>query len=218
MSIGAVILDYGEVICRRPAAEQVARMARAVGLDPETYQGRYDELRGPYDRGELEPAEYWSAVAGRELDGERLGKLRRWDVEQWTNIDHEMTDWIDRLRAAGFKSAILSNMHVDMAAHARQAFEWLQRVDCAILSCEVHLIKPERAIYERCIECLAVPPSATLFVDDREVNILGARDVGLIGLRFESVARLRGELTAMGFPVLPGVERGGGAGVGLGSC
>jgi putative hydrolase of the HAD superfamily len=203
--IRALVLDYGEVVCDRPAPDRIARMATASGLDTGTFAASYDRERAAYDRGDVTPAEYWSRVIGSATAAhdDLIARLREWDVEIWSDVNRRMIDWLDRARAAGFKTALLSNMHPDMAAHARRSFDWLRRLDCGILSCEIHRLKPGRAIYERCLEQLAVPPSEALFIDNCEANVAGAREAGMLGLRFESVGRLRDDLAAMGFPVLP---------------
>jgi putative hydrolase of the HAD superfamily len=141
-----------------------------------------------------------------KLDYDLIDDLRRWDVEMWTHLDGDMTEWLGRVQASGLKTAVLSNMHPDMASHARRSFAWLQRLDSVTLSCEVRLIKPDRAIYERCLEGLALPPDQLLFIDDREVNVAAAREAGLRALRFESIDRLRSDLEALGFSVLPAVQ------------
>jgi FMN phosphatase YigB (HAD superfamily) len=51
---------------------------------------------------------------------------------------------------------------------------------------------------------LNTAPSETIFVDDREENIQAARDAGIHGMVFESVAQLRKDLEQLGFPILPG--------------
>ena len=204
-TIKGVVLDYGEVLCHHPPREKVERIAAAVGLDPRTFETRYHHGRGLYDRGDLSPAEYWSTVAADavKLDDELVENLRLWDVDMWSDVNHEMAGWMDRLRAAGYKTAVLSNMHPDMARYVRSRFDWVQRLDCPVLSCELRLIKPDRAIYDQCVERLGLRPQETLFVDDREVNVEGAREAGLVALRFESVRRLREDLERMGFPLLP---------------
>jgi putative hydrolase of the HAD superfamily len=211
--IRAVVLDYGEVLCHRPTAEKTARMAEALGLDAETFAARYQFDRGPYDRGDLSPAEYWSGLAGGAVpfDDGLLDTLREWDVDLWSHINPDMADWMDRVSAAGYQTALLSNMHVDMAAYARQNFDWLARLDCVVLSCEVRLVKPETAIYRRCLEGLSLQTFEALFIDDREVNVRAARHAGFVSLRFESVEKLREDLADMGFPVLPvvGADRRG---------
>jgi len=42
-----------------------------------------------------------------------------------------------------------------------------------------------------------------LFVDDREINVEGARAVGIHAIRFQTVGQFNDELAALGFSVLP---------------
>lgn len=203
--IRGVILDYGEVLCHRPRADQIERMAAACGLDPETFAARYQQERALYDRGDYSPVEYWSRVVPDSvvLPDDLVERLRRWDVEMWSHVNRPVADWLHDLRSAGFKTAVLSNMHSDMARYVRDSFEWLRQLDCVILSCEVHLIKPDRAIYQRCVEGLGLDPAEACFIDDREANVLGAREAGLKALRFQTVESLRNDLVSHGVPVLP---------------
>jgi putative hydrolase of the HAD superfamily len=206
--IRGVILDFGEVVCYRPSRQNLERMATALGLAVEEFAARYGRDRAPYDRGDVTPRDYWLKVAPNtvELTENLLHNLRRWDVEMWAKINPEMTEWLARLRATGFKTALLSNMHCDMVEYARRNFEWLKALDYAVLSSEVRLIKPDPAIYQRCVEGLALPPSAALFIDDRDVNVRAAIDAGLAALRFQSVDSLRNDLVNMRFPVLPNLQ------------
>lgn len=203
-SIRGVILDYGEVLCRRPDREQLARMSDALGLEMEAFTDRYQRDRSLCDRGDFTASEYWSRLMqGATLDQGVLKKLREWDVEMWSNLDPAMIDWLDRLSGAGFKTAVLSNMHPDMALYARSNFEWLGRRDCFILSCEVRLVKPDHAIYDRCVRGLVLKPSEALFIDDREPNVLAAQEAGLAALQFKSVEQLQDALENIRFPVRP---------------
>jgi putative hydrolase of the HAD superfamily len=206
--IRGLILDYGEVLCCQPAGAHLARMAEAVGLEMSTFAARYQCHRSLYDRGDLSPLEYWMSVKADtiELNDGLLKRLRLWDVEMWSNTNPAMINWLSQLSAAGFKTAVLSNMHSDMASHARRSFEWLCRLDCSTLSCEVRMVKPERAIYERCVRDLAIRPSDILFIDDRRINVQAAKDAGLAAVQFESVERLQDDLAKIHFPILPVVQ------------
>ena len=203
--IRGLILDYGEVLCHRPAPDKMERMARDAGLDPETFDVRYYQERAPYDRGELNPADYWSRVVSGNvaLGEELLGTLRQRDVEMWSDINRDMTEWLYEVHAAGLKTALLSNMHPDMALHARRSFDWLQHLDCVILSCEVRLVKPGYAIFKRCLEDLELLPFEACFIDDRDENVKAARETGLTAPRFQTVESLRDDLRGIGIPVLP---------------
>ena len=206
--IRALILDYGEVLCHRPAPDQLHQMAHLAGWDEETLMERYFRERGLYDRGDLAPIDYWSRVVAESVDlsNGALASLQKLDVEMWSNLNPDMIGWLGDARAAGLKTAVLSNMPADMACHARKSFNWLKGLDCVVLSCEVGRIKPEPEIYQRCVEGLDLPAEAALFIDDRAANVEGARRAGLQSLRFQTLEGLRNDLRELGFPILPKVN------------
>jgi putative hydrolase of the HAD superfamily len=204
--IRAVILDFGEVLCHVPSAAAIERLAFLFQMDPGTFLPIYLETRAPYDRGDLLAAEYWrkfAAQAGVEITPAAIEQARRLDLELWSDINDAMILWVQQLHAAGFKTAILSNMPTDMAAHVRKNFAWISHFDHHIFSAEVRSVKPEAAIYQHCINELGVQPSEALFIDDRDVNLEQARAAGIHGIRFQSVAQLRNDLQAFGFTILP---------------
>ena len=205
-AIRAVILDYGEVMCFLPDARAIRSIADLFRIEPEQFFEVYVPTRGPYDQGLLTAEEYWQDFArrrGMTIDAASVEKLRRWDTGMWSKINPEMTEWVKDLRAAGVKTALLSNMQHDMAAHARKNFDWLAHFDHQILSCELQLIKPDPAIFRASLERIGVRPQEALFIDDREANAEAARSVGLHAIRFASVNQLRRDLKALGFGVLP---------------
>jgi len=124
-------------------------------------------------------------------------------MEMWTNVNSGMIAWAKELRSSGMKIGLLSNMHPEMVAHCRKHFSWLNIFDFSTFSGEVRLIKPDPAIYEHTLRGLGVTASETLFLDDREVNIRAAQELGMYAVRFESIGQLRRELAAAGFPILP---------------
>ncbi len=203
---GAVILDYGEVLCLRPSPDFLASMASTLGIELENFLPIYRSSRNPYDRGDFTANAYWvefARRAGVTLDAQKIEDLRRLDMQMWSNVNHEMTEWLARIHSSGIKTAILSNMQTDMAAHVRNNFGWLCHFDHQVFSCEVRSVKPDSFIYEHTLSLLKIPPSEVLFIDDREENIHAARAAGIVGIIFESVSHLRGELQKLGFPILP---------------
>jgi len=202
----AVILDYGAVLCHLPFPHEIERMSNVFGVTPSEFPRLYASGRQAYDRGDLSTAEYWTRIAdeaGVELTTETIDRLAQWDKEMWSRVNVEMRDWIASLRAAGYRTALLSNMQFDMIAHVRANFPWLGDFDHRIFSAEVRAVKPDPAIYLHCLEKLRVRPEQTVFVDDREENVEAARSLGIAGFRFESVAELRRQLESAGFRHLP---------------
>jgi len=208
-TISAVILDYGEVLCHRPSPAEFHRLANAFGADGSSFPALWEKNRGAFDRGDMTAEAYWAALAedtGTVLSSERLEEIRKWDVEMFGHANSQMVAWLGQLHLAGIKTALLSNIHPAMIAYLRENFDWLQQFDFKTFSAEVRLIKPDPAIYEHTLRGLAATPQETLFVDDREVNVRAARELGIHALRFQSVEQLRRDLEEMGFPILPAAE------------
>ena len=204
--VKAVIFDYGEVLCYRPTAEEIAQLAGFFNLRVDQLPALWERNRGAYDRGDITPQAYWSAFAkdaGVELAPDRLEEVHDLDIAMWSNINSNMVAWANQLRTSGMKIGLLSNMHPEMVTYCRQHFSWLKEFDFATFSGEVRLIKPDPAIYKHTLRGLDVTASEALFLDDREVNIRAAQELGIYSLRFESIEKLRRELSDAGFPILP---------------
>jgi putative hydrolase of the HAD superfamily len=202
----AVIVDYGAVLCHPPFPHEIARMSRALGVPPERFPSLYEHGRDAYDRGDLTTKQYWEGVArqaGVELAPDVVDALAQWDKEMWSRANTEMTDWVASLQVAGYKTALLSNMQGDMIEHVRSKFPWLGDFDEQIFSSEVRLIKPDPALYRRALEKLGAEASETIFIDDREENVEGARAVGMTAFRYRSLPELRRDLESAGFRHLP---------------
>jgi HAD superfamily hydrolase (TIGR01509 family) len=58
------------------------------------------------------------------------------------------------------------------------------KFDTVVVSYEVGCAKPDAEIFELTLDRLGVAAAQALFVDDREVNLEGARRVGLRTLHF----------------------------------
>ena len=144
--------------------------------------------------------------AGTKLDAEQLQQIFKWDVEMYAVVNERMVAWLRQLRNGGIKTALLSNMHPAMIDYLRKNFAWLDQFDFITFSAEVGLIKPDRAIYEHTLRGLGRKAGETLFVDDRQVNIQAARQLGIHAVRFRSVEQLRRDLEAMKFRILPALE------------
>jgi putative hydrolase of the HAD superfamily len=66
--------------------------------------------------------------------------------------------------------------------------------DDMIISAEVGLAKPDRRIYQLALDRLGVEPEHTIFVDDIDENIQGARELGIHGVHFQDPQTVLEEL------------------------
>ena len=57
-------------------------------------------------------------------------------------------------------------------------------------------VKPDPEVYLHCLRTLDTEPAATLFVDDKAENVIGARRAGLHAVQFTDAAQLQRDLHA----------------------
>lgn len=185
--VAAVVFDYGGVLTG-PVRHSIAAWLEADDIDPASFSRTLrawlsrDAPDGtPIHRletGELTPEEFNELIAVEltTLDGgpvESDGLLSRFF--HGMRPEPAMFDLVAELRDLGLQVALLSNSWGN--TYPREQIDAL--FDPVVISGEVGLRKPHRAIYELTLERLGLPAEQVVFVDDAEPNLLGASEVGL---------------------------------------
>ena len=99
-------------------------------------------------------------------------------------FDSVMWDWVDELKKARKRVAILSNMPRELGEALKSRTDRFNSFDFVTLSYEVHSVKPEPAIYEHCLDGLGIEAERALFLDDKMPNIQGAELLGMRAIQF----------------------------------
>ena len=186
----AVIFDYGNVLSQSQPAEDVRALAGILDVPIPRFSEIYWQFRIAYDAGALDPARYWTAVAetaSRQLTPAQIGALIEIDSRSWSLPAPVMPQWAQDLRAAGIRTALLSNMPVPVRDYILGC-AWLPDFDARVFSCDFGRTKPALEIYEHCLQQLGVSPNEAVFLDDRESNIRAAEALGLQAVLFSEPA------------------------------
>jgi putative hydrolase of the HAD superfamily len=204
MKLRAVILDYGNVICRPPSQQQLSDAAAACGLSVEEFIEAFWRNRREYDRG-TDASEYWQDIAassGRVFDEALLAEMMRREVDFWSDLDKDVLGWAQDLRGAGLLTGILSNLPRTLGDKLRAEAGFLNHFDQVTFSYELGVVKPEARIYRHAIDGLGVEPSEALFLDDRPENVEGARALGIHAEVFTCLEEfVERDLVRYGLPV-----------------
>ncbi len=119
-----------------------------------------------------------------------------------------MHAFVDEVRAAGLKTAAVSNNVREWQSVWDAAMPPHERFDAVVFSCQVGVRKPNPAIYELALERLGVAPGAALFLDDFAAMAEGARAVGMTAIDVvdhdEAIAEARALLGLTAPPEQPG--------------
>jgi epoxide hydrolase-like predicted phosphatase len=92
--------------------------------------------------------------------------------------DHAMADLVGKARAAGIRTALLTNSFgLD---YPREG--WSRIFDATVISGEVGLCKPDAAIYRLTCDRLGITPTDAVFVDDMAPNVDAAEALGMAGI------------------------------------
>jgi putative hydrolase of the HAD superfamily len=182
--------------------EAHAALMRITGLPLARFESLYWADRPAYDEGKLTGIAFWQKFLrdlGLPVNQNTVEELNQWDARMWTTQDPVMLAWQLALKQRGLLTAILSNMGDNVLDNMKRTFDWLPRFDVLVWSYQLHMVKPNPAIYRYLLKELGTRPEETLFIDDRLVNVEAAQALGMPALEFSTVERLRADLVAHGF-------------------
>jgi putative hydrolase of the HAD superfamily len=202
LALRAVVFDYGMVLTSDPDREAYETLQRISGLSAERLDKFYWADRHAYDEGKLTGLQFWHKIvrdAGLNLSDQTVAELDEWDARMWTTQNPAMVAWQAQLKEHGLLTAILSNMGDSVHESIERAYDWIARFDVRVWSYELKVAKPDRVIYEYVLQKLGVRPDEALFLDDKPENIEAAHAVGMKGIVFSTVEKLRSDLIAAGF-------------------
>jgi putative hydrolase of the HAD superfamily len=195
--IKALIFDFGGVLTN-PVWESFAAFCTEEGIDAETIRTAFREdpdaladLRR-LETGEMEEREFERRFAerlGLESSDDLIERLFKGMVPE-----QQMLDAVRAARAAGLKTALLSNSW-SVSHYDREMLDEL--FDVSVISGEVGMHKPQPEIYELAIDRLGVEPSECAFIDDLAENCDGAEAVGMTAVRHRHPAETLGRLTEL---------------------
>ena len=92
-------------------------------------------------------------------------------------------EFCEYVKENGYHLYVLSNASTSFYDYFPE-FAPLSYFDGIVVSCDIHIIKPERGIYEYLLNQYQLIAEECFFIDDRPENIEGARQIGMNGVVF----------------------------------
>jgi epoxide hydrolase-like predicted phosphatase len=116
---------------------------------------------------------------------------------QVSDISSEMAGIVERLHQAGFTVSLMSNTYaIHVKSNRLRGF--YDMFDYVFLSNEIGLIKPDIEKYKHVLSKLDTKPKNCIFIDDKIKNLIPAREIGIIVVKFESFKKFEEDLTNLG--------------------
>ncbi len=92
---------------------------------------------------------------------------------------------VKALKTAGYNVYLLSNYPKRMYEMHWSRFSFIDEIDGLVVSSLEKVMKPDRRIYEILLDRYNLEANETCFIDDREVNVEAARQLGIEGIVFK---------------------------------
>ena len=183
-----IVFDLGNVIINIDP-ELTLRRFRELGVVnfDELYTiMRQTDVFDRLDTGKITLAEFRQAIR----DFTQVNLADEWIDEAWCamllDFPEENVELLQKLRSIGYKLYLLSNtnqMHIDYyTKYLKQQFghDLLSELfDRTFYSHEIGYRKPNREAFEYVLKYEGLKPAETLFIDDLEHNVIGARQTGM---------------------------------------
>jgi putative hydrolase of the HAD superfamily len=187
MDLGGVMLEWNpdHLLTRfQPEPELRARLRAAI-FGPDWHL---------FDRGGLSEAELIDRLesgSGQTRDEllEIVAATRESLLEK-----PETVKLVRALQQRGLDIYCLSNMPSPMYEHLRRRHTFWDVFRGVVISGEVQMMKPEPEIYLHLLERFGLRAEESVFVDDMQANVEGAKSVGLHAIRFYNATQCQQEL------------------------
>ena len=121
-------------------------------------------------------------------------------IDEWPAIlrtKESTVHTMQKLKAAGYRLNYLTNIPADIMDELRQR-EWFSLFDGGVASCDVHLCKPEPAIYTTLMQTCNLAYDESIFIDDNKVNAQAAYNLGITGILYKNPKSFERALHACG--------------------
>lgn len=116
---------------------------------------------------------------------------------RFVHLSSEMEEIVTRLHRAGYTVSLISNTF-DIHAKCNELKGFYCLFDHVFLSNEIGYIKPDKKKYLHVLEKLDAKPKNCVFIDDKLRNLVTARELGIIVIRFETIHEFKKQLSDLG--------------------
>jgi putative hydrolase of the HAD superfamily len=197
MPIKNIIFDVGNVLVRWDPASAVAKV--------------FPEHEVPAIMTNVFQAEPWRALNRGDITEEELIELCNENYgmtrEQAKNLMQAIREslipvpggqeLLHNLYTAGYNLYALTDNTHNILAYLKQRYDFWPKFKGIVSSADVRYLKPSPHMYQTLINTYNIIPEESVFLDDLEHNIVGAKLHGIHGIQFFTADQARTELEKM---------------------
>lgn len=175
-----IIFDLGRVVFAQDPAKSSEEFKQFFSF---VAQKQMPQFWCDYDRGVLSFEQVAQALAEyRGVEFDFAASMIRSAISRQETI-RPTARLIEDLKETGYKLYVLSNMSREFIDFLRQQPVY-KNFDGEVISCEEGVVKPMPEIYDIVLSRYALVPEESIFIDDREENVIAAQQRGISTFHF----------------------------------
>jgi glucose-1-phosphatase len=134
------------------------------------------------DNGDINTSEAINSISlNSSLKKEEIAHIFNLRTDMMFPLDQNVR-LLPELKKQGYKLYFLSNFPLDIFEEIKTGYFFFTYFDGGVISSEVKFSKPDSRIYEILLENYFLTPEESLFIDDIEINVRAAENLGIKGL------------------------------------
>ncbi|HSW97524.1 MAG TPA: HAD family phosphatase [Candidatus Saccharimonadales bacterium] len=195
--IKAVLFDLGGVVFTRGMTQFTKYVAEKHGRDQKAiYESlKSSALLNAYYEGKISRDEFYASLKENLQIDDDVNELEQKLFEVYQVIQ-ETKQIVQKVRSKN-KVYFLSDNFKERVEYADKKYGFISWFDGGVFSHVVGVRKPNKKIYEIAIKEVGLRPEQMLFIDDKEINLPPANELGIKTLLYKDPIQLENELKRM---------------------
>jgi putative hydrolase of the HAD superfamily len=197
--IEALFWDNGGVILTNGwDREARKRAAEKFHLDWDDFSDRHELMLNAFETGQANLDQYMQRTVFYRPRDFKPEDFKAFMFEQSQPFP-EALEFCGRISASRkYIMAALNNESREINEYRIKQFKLKNYFEVFFSSCYLGVRKPDIAIYQRVMEIMQRQPSACVMIDDRELNLECARELGLQTIQVKNLDQLKQDLAKLG--------------------
>lgn len=176
-------------------------MCSHFDLSFEEIEGRHHLMFDTYERGYMTFEQYLRYVFFESPRPFKLEQLRDYTYAQSTAWPANISFFGQVKRANDLKLCLISNEGGGITEHRVGKFGLRELADFMVISHCVHMRKPDPSIWKLALDLAQVTAAEAIYVDDREMFVGVAADLGFTAVHHVSLEQTKSEFVRLGLAV-----------------
>ncbi|MDE1857141.1 MAG: HAD family phosphatase [Candidatus Micrarchaeota archaeon] len=197
MPITTIVFDFGDVILTNDSVRNYGEIYEHYRISREAVGKAWESAWPKLRIGETTEDEFWSELLlEAKANMGDIGYAKEVYRRNQAPIG-DMFGLLGKLKA-GYRLAALTDIAKEWLEFKTRKYKLDYYFDPIISSCGSGMHKPDPRIYKLLISSLKTNPGECVFIDNKEMNLVPARELGMATILFRGQPKLEEELRGLG--------------------